>query len=210
MLRAPGGRPALLGALLLLSSGLTVAYVSHRERDNAFCISCHGPAGSDRPLHAGLYARFTSASTPPPDLGAAHYRAKDRVGCIDCHGGVGAIGRARVLLLSARDALLYVARRYEEPRGMHFAPLWDADCTQCHAGFRTVAPEEGEPALIPFHGRADHQRLTMACVACHPAHVDGNPALHFVSDPVVAPHCRRCHEDFGTGEAGGGARSPEG
>ncbi len=211
MLRSPGGRLALFGALLLLSGGIGVAYVTHRERDNAFCISCHGPAGSDRPLHHGLYTRFTSDAQPLPDLAAAHYRAPGRVDCIDCHGGVGAIGRARVLLLSARDTLLYVTRRYGEPKGMDFAPLWDRDCTQCHAGFETVSAAEGEAVRVPFHGHAEHQRLPMACVACHAAHVDGNPQLSFVNDGIAVPQCRRCHEDFGRDQGDGGAAAvPEG
>ncbi len=204
-LRSLGGRLALFGALLLLSGGLGVAYVSQRERDNAFCISCHGPAGSDRPLHYRLHTRVTVDARPLPDLAAAHYRAPDRIDCIDCHGGVGLLGRARVLLLSARDTLLYVTRRYEEPKGMDFAPLRDRDCTQCHSGFDTVAGEEGEAVRVPFHGHPEHQKLPMACVARHAAHVDGNPRLHFINDDVVVPQCRRCHEDFGKDGWEGGA-----
>ncbi|HWP35430.1 MAG TPA: hypothetical protein VNM66_07530 [Thermodesulfobacteriota bacterium] len=201
MLRETGGRLALLGALLLVSTASTVAYVSHRERDNTFCVSCHGPAGSDRPLHGALYARFVAL--PPPDLSAAHHRADPPVGCIGCHGGVGATGRARTLALAAFDTLLYVTRQYREPEGMRRSRLRDADCTRCHPAFPVVEVVEGEAADVPFHGHPAHQRLPVGCVDCHAAHTGGDPRLHFVDDRIVLPHCRRCHERFGQEETGG-------
>jgi hypothetical protein len=204
--RSFGGRLALLGALLALSAAVSVAHVTERERDNTFCVSCHGPSGGGARLHADLYARFTSAATPPPDLASAHFRHGSRVDCIDCHGGVGVAGRARVLALAGFDALKYVARWYEEPKGMRSAPLWDRDCTQCHRGFDIVAAEEGEAARIPFHGRVEHHRLPMPCVACHTAHEPGDPRLRYVRDAVALPQCRRCHPGFGEdGAASGGA-----
>jgi hypothetical protein len=191
----------MLGALLALSGAAAAAYVTERERDNAFCVSCHAPAGRAARLHGDLYARFTSAAEPAPDLGAAHYRHGSRVDCIDCHGGVGAAGRARVLALAAFDTLKYLARQYREPTGMATAPLRDADCTQCHRQFDIVAAEEGEAAAIPFHGRIEHQRLPMPCVACHTAHLAGNPKMRHVNDGVVVPQCQRCHPGFGAGGA---------
>ena len=75
MLPGPGGRLSLLGALLALSGVLAIGYVSHRERDNAFCVSCHGPAGSDRPLHAAIFERYASSARPGPDMATAHAQA---------------------------------------------------------------------------------------------------------------------------------------
>ncbi len=204
MLRGLGGRLSLVGALLALSGVLATAYVSHRERDNTFCVSCHGPAGSDRPLHAALFERYSSSTDPGPDMATAHAQADPPVGCIGCHGGVGVLGRARVLALSARDTALYLARSYREPEAMRFAPLWDADCTRCHAAFPIVAAEEGEAVTVPFHGRVEHHDLPMACVACHEAHEGGDPRLRYVRDETAVPQCRRCHEDLGQDEAAGG------
>ncbi len=178
--------------------------MSHRERDDRFCISCHGPAGGDRPLHADVFARFTASAPPPPDLASAHFHAEAPVGCIGCHGGVGVLGRARVLALSGRDTAMYLARWYEEPKGMRFAPLRDADCTQCHARFEIVQAEEGEAADVPFHGWVEHHMLPMACVTCHQAHEGGDPRLQYVRDEAAVPQCRRCHENFGEGGGGGG------
>lgn len=194
----------LLCALLALSVVLGTAYVRHRERDDRFCVSCHGPAGSGRPLHGALFERARSPARPGPDMATVHAQADPPVGCIGCHGGVGVVGRARVLALSARDTLLYVARRYEEPEGMQFAPLWDRDCTQCHDRFEVVATEEGEAANVPFHGRVEHHRLPMACVTCHQAHEGADPRLRYVRDDAAVPQCRRCHEGFGETDPYGG------
>lgn len=208
MLPGPGGRLSLLGALLALSGVLAIGYVSHRERDNAFCVSCHGPAGSDRPLHAAIFERYASSARPGPDMATAHAQAAPPVRCIDCHGGTGVLGRARVLALSARDTALYLARWYREPEGMRIAPLRDADCTRCHDAFPIVSADEGEAAAIPFHGRVEHHDLPIACVACHEAHRGGDARLRYVRDETAVPQCRRCHEGFGEAVAdpyGGGS-----
>ncbi|HEY8368707.1 MAG TPA: hypothetical protein VIM86_05255 [Thermodesulfobacteriota bacterium] len=201
MLPGPGGRLSLLGALLALSGVLAIGYVSHRERDNAFCVSCHGPAGSNRPLHAAIFERYASSARPGPDMATAHAQASPKVRCIDCHGGTGVLGRARVLALSARDTALYLARWYREPEGMRIAPLRDADCTRCHDAFPIVSADEGEAAAIPFHGRVEHHDLPIACVACHEAHRGGDARLRYVRDETAVPQCRRCHEGFGEAAA---------
>ena len=93
------------------------------EADNAFCVSCHLDA--ETPLHRDHDADFRAR--PPVSLAAAHAAAENAehedavFRCIDCHGGTAFLGRARVKLLSAKDAFWYVTGRFEEPDGMHLA-----------------------------------------------------------------------------------------
>ena len=137
---------------------------------------------------------------PPIALAPAHAAAGNEAHadgafrCIDCHGGTGWLGRARVKLLSARDGFWYVTGRFQEPEEMRW-PLWDADCTQCHASF----PEEDRAASDPrFHDLAVHNReLGVACVACHAAHPAGGLTdLNFLQPTRVRTQCARCHEEF--------------
>lgn len=164
------------------------------EQENAFCVSCHLRDGS--PLHRPKADDFTRR--PAATLVAAHAEAgvADRADagfrCIDCHGGTGLAGRARVKLLSARDAFWYVVGRFEEPDRMRW-PLRDDDCRKCHARFDERAPAPGvDPA---FHELAVHNaELGVACVECHRAHDEGGLADHdFVHPQVVRARCAECH-----------------
>ena len=74
-----------------MSGTTAVAYLSHLERDNRFCIACHSADGK-RP-HGELFERYEAK--PPVNLSAVHWSAKKAVECIDCHGGVGGCGEAR-------------------------------------------------------------------------------------------------------------------
>jgi cytochrome c553 len=67
-------------------SGTTaVAYLSHLERDNRFCIACHHPDG--KRLHGDLFDRHEAK--PPVNLSAAHAAAKKAVRCWRCHKEMG-------------------------------------------------------------------------------------------------------------------------
>jgi predicted CXXCH cytochrome family protein len=182
----------VLGAVALASGTAAIAYVSHREQDNRFCIACHLPEG--KRLHGELFDRY--AGNPPVNLSALH-KTKKETKCIDCHGGVGVVGRGRVILLSAKDALLYVAGRFKEPERMT-SPLWDLDCVKCHADYNVGAfPEEGQAGGRDFHKHPDHRRLPLACVDCHTSHVSGDPRFRFLNNDVVLPLCQRCHKEMG-------------
>jgi nitrate/TMAO reductase-like tetraheme cytochrome c subunit len=166
------------------------------ERDNGFCVSCHLDA--ETPLHAGKHRDLTAL--PPATLSAAHGRARvegredGAFRCIDCHGGTGALGRTRVKLLAAKDALVYVTGRFDEPETMRW-PLWDEDCRKCHARF-----EEAAAAEESFHALAVHNRaLGVACVECHLVHDAGGLADHdFLHPAHVRGQCARCHAEFGS------------
>lgn len=172
----------------------------HLEQDDDFCVSCHLPDGT--PLHREN--REAHDRRPPPTLAAAHAaagheaRAGGRFACIDCHGGTGPVGRARVKLLSARDAFWYAVGRFEEPEGMRW-PLWDADCAKCHAVF-DERPDARNPRFheLPVH----NAELGVACVACHVSHEEGGLASHeFLHPARVRAQCGRCHPEFEEGEA---------
>lgn len=160
--------------------------VERLESRNEFCVACH--LAPQTPLHREIFDGLHSS--PAGSLAAAHRVADAAFRCIDCHGGTGLLGRARVKLVSARDALMYLVGRFGEPERMR-APLWDEDCTKCHA----PDPSEGPDA---FHGIDDHDvGLDRACVACHEAHPGERSAeVGFLDREVVLPICRDCHEEF--------------
>ena len=168
------------------------------EQRNDFCNACHLEPGVA--LHAAVRRDFDAAQ--PVSLSAAHAAAAAAQGeafrCIDCHGGVSPLGRLRVKALAARDALVYLSGRFEEPDGMRF-PLWDEDCAQCHA---TFDESEVEPWRTPrFHQLAVHNvELGVACVECHVVHEPGDdPRAHFLQAARVRSRCALCHPDFEEG-----------
>jgi len=201
-----------LGVVLLVA-GLMAGPVGwfvtdHLESDNAFCISCHLDAST--PLHRDNKADFDAR--PPVSLAVAHAAAGNDAHedgafrCIDCHGGTGLVGRARVKLLSAKDAFWYVTGRFEEPDGMHW-PLRDEDCGSCHASFEEREADwvedadgmGGGGANPAFHELAVHNReLSASCVSCHLSHERGGLESHFFVHPAnVRTQCARCHPEFG-------------
>lgn len=166
------------------------------EEDDAFCSACHLPSGA--PLHEEKLADFRAR--PAISLAVAHAaagneaRADGAFRCIDCHGGTGLAGRARVKLLSARDALVYVTGRFAEPEEMRW-PLRDEDCRRCHTKFASAASEWEAPNFheLPVHNR----ELGVGCVECHLAHERGGLAERaFVHPRPVRAQCARCHSEF--------------
>ena len=187
----------VLGAAGLLSGATGWVVTDRLEQDNDFCTSCHLTA--DVPLHIDVRREFDAR--PAPSLAALHAaepvagRDDPAFRCIDCHGGTGALGRARVKVLAAKDAFWYVTGRFEEPDGMRW-PLWDGDCRQCHATFAGQLEAPGDPPA--FHALAVHNtRLGVGCVECHDVHgPGGNPDAWFVHARLVRAQCARCHSEF--------------
>ncbi|MEN8183984.1 MAG: hypothetical protein ABFS46_15770 [Myxococcota bacterium] len=191
-----------LGAASVVGSlaATTGWWVTDRlEQRNDFCNACHLPDGV--PLH--LESRRDFDALLPASLAAAHGSAsvEDRddpaFRCIDCHGGTGALGRARVKLLSARDAFWYAVGHFEEPEGMRW-PLQDADCRRCHASFSEG--EESASGNPLFHELAVHNhRLGVACVSCHVVHEPGLAEVDFLDPAHVRARCAECHPEFEEG-----------
>jgi hypothetical protein len=192
--------------MAILAAGLVAApagwlLTDRLESDNAFCIACH--LSDDVPLHQGNYDDFHAdfRAAPPVSLAAAHGAAGNPdhpdggFRCIDCHGGTGLVGKARVKLLSARDALVYVTGPVEEPEGMAW-PLLDADCRRCHDAFDERVPPAGTDPL--FHELAVHNaELGVACVSCHLSHERGALARHdFLHPAAVRRECAGCHPEL--------------
>lgn len=186
------GAAALTG--VALASGVFLAGLAAKERDNRFCISCH--------LHEAKFTRFLAAA--PTDLAAAHRVRKD-VRCIDCHGGADPAMRARVWTVAGIDTLRFLVGRYGEPDHMRL-PLRPAECRQCHTPIverrRALGADEDESGGgsggDAYHAIRDHDGVRVTCVACHASHTtDSEPALMFISRPRVQPICRRCHATLG-------------
>lgn len=166
------------------------------EANNDFCNSCHLAPG--RPLHADVRRDFDAA--PAASLAGVHAKAGDEGGfrCIDCHGGTGFVGRVRVKTLAAKDAFWYAVGRFDEPDHMRW-PLWDEDCSKCHAAFDTSDVEAWQSPRfhqLPVHNTA----LGVACVECHRVHdAGGKPQAFFLHAPRVRTQCARCHSQFEEG-----------
>lgn len=180
-------RRVAIGLAALSLAALPAGWVvsDRLESNDAFCVSCHLPAG--RPLHERKLDDFRSS--PPQSLVAAHAAARSEFRCIDCHGGTSPLGRVRVKAVAARDALRYLAGRFEEPDHMRH-PLWDEDCARCHTSYRAERDDS-------FHALEVHNvDFPLACVSCHRSHVAGRAELDFLLPEVVLPACRGCHEEF--------------
>jgi len=197
----PAGRLLAIAVLVGMVSAPAGWIVTDRlEQDNDFCNACH--LSAEVPLHVDVRNDFDTA--PPDSLAGLHGGAdpgRHEDGgfrCIDCHGGVSFVGRARVKALAARDSFWYALGRFDEPEGMGF-PLWDEDCSQCHADF-----DEGdaEPWRRPrFHQLPVHNvELGVNCVECHRVHVSGGTReTYFLQLPLVRTQCARCHTEFEEG-----------
>lgn len=168
------------------------------EADNDFCNACHLPTGAV--LHGVIRAGFDAL--PAHNLAGIHGSAQVGDGgdirsfrCIDCHGGVGFVGRAKVKVLAAKDALVWLTGDFDEPNHMQ-VPLNEADCRQCHAKF--AEGEMPDFGAVPFHGLAVHNAdLGVNCVECHTAHVGGaDETSYFLDAPSVREQCGRCHSEF--------------
>lgn len=184
--------PGVVLALVAAPAGWFVT--DHLERDDDFCNACH--LSADVPLHIDVRRDFDAPVAA--SLAGAHglESVDDRdFRCIDCHGGVGLVGRARVKLLAAKDSLVYLTGRFDEPEGMNW-PLWDQDCRKCHTGFDVSDYESWESPR--FHQLPVHNaELGVDCVECHRVHDPGGPAAHhFLRAERVQTQCARCHAEF--------------
>lgn len=205
---------AAVTAATFVASGLFLAGLAAKERDNRFCVACH--------LHEEKSERLSARA--PTDLAGAHYRKDRDVGCIACHGGADLPMRLRVWAVAGFDTVKFLAGAYREPDRMRL-PLRDAECRQCHtpilkasepspasrqavpAPRPRIAPSpdvEAEAYLAPppdavaastsYHAIREHNAVKVACVACHTTHtIDGDPAGRFIGKDRVGRICRDCH-----------------
>lgn len=190
----------ILAAVALVAAAAWVG-TDRAQRDDAFCVSCHGSDHRGRPvvMHEALKQRFDLR--PATNLAAAHAvagvseRGDDPTfHCIDCHGGTGFVGRLAVKAVSARDTAVWALGRAREPRGMR-VPLGDRDCRRCHA--EVAAPEAGIGRMPSFHGREEHDDGAEAgCIGCHPVHAQAPAENTFLDEPTVRRECARCHSGF--------------
>jgi hypothetical protein len=189
---------AAAAGMLAASGGWVIT--DRLEQDNDFCNACHLEPGL--PLHDEIRRDFDA--NPPASLAGAHglvgNRARgDAFRCIDCHGGVSWLGKLRVKTLAGKDAFWWLVGRFDEPDGMRW-PLWDEDCSQCHASFETSEPESWHSPRfhqLPVHNAS----LGVGYVECHFSHESFvDVAAYFLDAERVRPQCARCHPEFEEGE----------
>ena len=192
---------AIAAVVIAATAAFSIGYT--RENDDAFCASCHTEPEST------YYER--SIASEAVDLAAFHHDEETR--CIDCHSGKGLTGRARAMLLGARDWVAYQSGRYVQP-AVTTHPEDRDSCTKCHS-FSFLGGEAGEgPSLDGVRGHDGHYhsgRLLItwrirggpenACAACHPAHVTMSFASYSGS-AVIEKGCKDCHNQLGEGGAG--------
>lgn len=169
------------------------------ESNNDFCSACHLPTGAG--LHSEIRRGFDAE--PAQDLAGVHGSSRYDPGggprefrCIDCHGGVGWVGRARVKILAARDAMVWLGGDFDEPDHMQY-PLSEADCRQCHRGFEP-AETTLDGGSMRFHGLAVHNAdLGVNCVECHTVHDGGDDEdMYYLDATRVREQCGRCHSEY--------------
>lgn len=168
------------------------------EANNDFCTACHLPSGAV--LHVGIREGFDAR--PVHNLAGAHGSSKreseagDRnFRCIDCHGGVGWLGRAKVKLLAAKDAMVWLTGDFDEPDHMQY-PLGEADCRQCHTKY--ALDIDADDLSQRFHNLSVHNAdLGVLCVECHTVHDGGDDSATFYLDTTgVRQQCARCHSEY--------------
>lgn len=224
-------RFGVFALVAVLAAGLAAAgYVSHREEDDRFCISCHtAPEVVYYQRAQAALARADGALVP--DLSSAHYiKAKTPFRCIDCHrGDNGLVSRASTLALGARDTLAWLSGQADPSleKNTALAPgLLNTACNRCHtetllitgfenhfhnklpdayrawqAGGKLSPPRQGPPTSELVTGLKFYD-TTVTCLDCHRAHVQAEEEQFFLKqDEVVLPACERCHQQVGQGPA---------
>jgi predicted CXXCH cytochrome family protein len=175
-------------------TGLFLAGLVVKERDDRFCVACH--------LHEEKFKRFTARASS--DLAGFHHRKDATVGCIACHGGATALTRATVWTVAGVDTLRFLAGAYAEPTRMRVS-LGDADCGRCHTPIlapRARAPAGAEPQSAGnretnYHAIRDHGPVNVRCVRCHTSHTtDSDERNRFISRSTIQPVCRECHKEM--------------
>jgi nitrate/TMAO reductase-like tetraheme cytochrome c subunit len=191
------GRILALGLVALAAGSGGWLATDALEANNDFCNVCHLSTGL--PLHAQIREGFDAV--PAVNLAGIHAAATEPARaarplsrCIDCHGGVGAVGRTKVKLLAAKDALVWLSGDFDEPDHMEY-PLGEADCRKCHL---ELSPEGGFETEETFHGLSVHNAdLGVTCVECHTVHDGGDDsAVFFMNATRVREQCGRCHSEF--------------
>jgi nitrate/TMAO reductase-like tetraheme cytochrome c subunit len=184
----------LLAISIVLAMIIGVGYVSYREQDDAFCISCHTQPEtefSNRNLRA-------DQSQNAEDLASFHHRKK-QTRCIDCHVGEGMLGRDIVVSLAAWDAFKHYTGIARQPAVIVF-PVQNEACIKCHAqevikpGFENHMHNkqfDGKDA-VPF----------IQCSDCHATHRPGDEARRFQFREAILSKCEYCHTTVGKGPRG--------
>ena len=180
---------AIATGLLLIAVGGPIGWVTTNwlESNNSFCVACH--LSEQTPLHEEKMQELMA--TPPVNLVSLHYQADSEFRCIECHGGASFANQLRVKTVAARDALVYLFGRFEEPVSMDH-PLWDEDCVQCHETYESDRSDD-------YHAIDVHNlpSFVYRCVDCHVSHsTEGAAQFGFLEPARVRRACHSCHEEL--------------
>jgi nitrate/TMAO reductase-like tetraheme cytochrome c subunit len=184
-----------LGALVVLIAVIgSVTYVSYREQDNTFCVSCHTQPETE------YLARYLCAAQTQDaqDLASFHHRKKE-VRCIDCHGGEGALGHAEVEAFAARNAFKYLSGTAQQP-AVIILPLQNEACIKCHE--QQVRKPGFENHMHNKYFDPKESPPFIRCTDCHVSHRPGDERTAFQFRDAILPKCEYCHATIGRGPRG--------
>ncbi|NOY55144.1 MAG: hypothetical protein GXP34_04075 [Actinobacteria bacterium] len=177
------GGLAALGALLLVTGGLSGAHLENRD---TFCASCHSQPES-------VYVTRSLAANP---IDLASFHTTKQVRCIDCHSGPGVMGRASALALGVRDATRYFTGRFTQPAPLTRA-IADAQCTKCHGDVANGQDFQNHFHVFLAQWQARSPNAA-SCVRCHESHItDGEARIGFLNEARTTQVCQACHSFAG-------------
>lgn len=179
----------VIGALLVLGTvgGVTAMTL---ENNDAFCASCHSEPET---------TFFQRESAAPSDLASWH-NAKEQTNCIDCHSGKGLVpGRINSLLLGAKDLLIWVSGRAQQP-APQTVPIGDENCLKCHSDYAALKTMKNHYHIL-FESWQTKDRKAATCVSCHQGHnnTTSDSTLAFLDRQATTQVCESCHTFSGEG-----------
>ncbi len=188
-------RVLALGAIFVaLTIIISVGYVSYREQDNRFCVSCHTQPETEY-LARNLRADEKQSAE---DLASFHHRKK-QVRCIDCHVGEGFLGRSAVVSIAALDAFKHYVGIARQPAVIIF-PVQNEACIKCHVNEVLQPGFENHMHNKQFDGKDPVPFLR--CTDCHVTHRPGDERTAFQFRDTIFPQCEYCHTTVGRGPRG--------
>ncbi|VAX17993.1 hypothetical protein MNBD_NITROSPINAE04-140 [hydrothermal vent metagenome] len=179
---------ALAAPLLAVAMALAISLSYNAVKSPGFCVSCHLPSDSSKPLHQKKMEMMISDK--PLSLAGVHYKSeKSALGCLECHHGANLSEKMGIFWFQIKNTFLYFIGNYEEPKTLT-SPVSDKFCSSCHGGMRAKAVSPN------YHSMMSHDGLKeITCVKCHTLHTPPAPGGGFLDKKKVLTACALCHKN---------------